>query len=58
MKCALCQVYSEQPELKRDLTDPNFAVCPRCGTRIPNYDGKIKFRGRPPKKFEAEVVTK
>lgn len=52
MKCALCQVYSEQPELKRDPTDPNYAWCPRCKTRIPNFDGKIKFRGRPPKPKE------
>lgn len=52
MICTLCQVYSEKPELKRDPTDPDYAICPRCLTRFPNRDGKIKFRGRPPKKKE------
>lgn len=49
MKCTLCQVYSEKPELKRDPDDANYAICPRCKTRIANFDGAIKFRGRPPK---------
>jgi hypothetical protein len=46
--CALCRVHSEQPVLIRDPQDPHFAYCPRCHTRIPNYDGVIKFKGRPP----------
>jgi uncharacterized paraquat-inducible protein A len=52
MKCPLCQVFSEKPELKRDPDDSNYAICPRCKTRVPNHDGKIKFRGRTPKKKE------
>ena len=58
MICTRCQVNSEKPELKRDPDDPLYAICPQCKTRIPNRDGKIKFRGRPPKAKESGDVKR
>jgi hypothetical protein len=50
MKCLNCK----EVEYKRAKDNPLIAECPKCGNRMPNGDGKIKFRGRPPKEAALE----
>jgi hypothetical protein len=52
MKCTVCG----KGELKRCPDEPNMAYCSNdaCAIRVPNHDGKIKFRGRPRKEEECQ----
>jgi len=45
VKCPLCQ----KCELRWVKGGKRFVYCAECGHQMPNYDGKIKIVGRPPK---------
>jgi DNA-directed RNA polymerase subunit RPC12/RpoP len=48
-RCMRCLGQTKQPWLQRDSENPKMAICPVCGFRMPNGDGRILFIGRPPK---------
>ena len=48
-RCPRCLGLTKQPWLMRDPDDPLMAMCPVCKFKMPNRDGRILFRGRPPK---------